>query len=434
MSHYSILDYGAVGDGDSNDAAAVQAAIDACHAGGGGRVVVPAGRTYVISQVNLKSHVELHLEAGATLTVKPMGDEWYPDRGVIHAFEQEHIAVTGLGVIDGRCKEWCETTEAPGYAPKAGLRRPHLIHPRCCENVVIQDITLRDAPYWTVTPSGCNNVGIHRISILNDLLMPNCDGIDPDSSSNVRISDCHIVAADDCICIKSAHYHVAPGVCENITVTGCTMVSTSCAIKIGSESIGDIRNVVFDSCVITGSNRGVGIQNRDAGVVENILFSNMIIETRLNEGGWWGKSEAIYVTSFPRRADGQEGRLRNVRFSNIVCKGENGLFFAGNEKNPLEGIVLENVRVEIDKFTDVPGGKYDERPGVNKGEYESINAGIHCEHVKDIALRNVSIGWGNNRPDYYGPALYARHVDTLQKDGFNGRSAHPDRFPDEDVQ
>jgi hypothetical protein len=265
----------------------------------------------------------------------------------------------------------------------------------------------------------------------------------------VRISGCHIQAGDDCIVLKTTPAYTRFGPTENITVTGCTLMSTSAAIKIGSESVQDFRNLVFEACTIRGSARGLTIQLRDQGCVEHVVFANMTVETRLFEDHWWGKSEPLYVTAIPRFRDdpgyrpawnptGAFGRVRHIRFSNILCRGENGVFLAGSPEAPLEDIVLDNVRIEVDKWTKWPGGRHDYRPcdriGADfrdprrdPGLVAHPTAGVFVAHARDIVLRDVNVAWGAGRPDYFRHALEAHAVDGLRLVDFTGQAAHPER-------
>ena len=167
--------------------------------------------------------------------------------------------------------------------------RPHVLTLINIEKTVIRDVTIRNSAYWTVHLIGCNDVSIDGISILNNLKIRNGDGIDVDHSKNVRIANCHIESGDDCICLKNRREFEEYGSCEDIVVTNCTMVSRSCAIKIGSENMDKINNVLFNNCIIKNSNRGIGIQNRDEGTVTNVIFSNMIVDCMFFSDVWWGK-------------------------------------------------------------------------------------------------------------------------------------------------
>ena len=105
---------------------------------------------------------------------------------------------------------------------------------------------------------------------------------------------------------------------DHVIVSNCSMTSTSCSLKLGSENMDAIRNVVVSDCIIKASNRGIGIQNRDEGIIENIVFKNIFVEGRLFDDLWWGKAEPIYVTAYKRKASA--GKDANIRF----CKRTNG--------------------------------------------------------------------------------------------------------------
>jgi polygalacturonase len=429
-SLYNLREFGAAGDGRTKDTAALQRAIDACAAGGGGSVLVPAGGAYLIGQVNLRSHVNLHVEGGGRL-VASFDPADYPDRTLIRATGAENVAITGLGVIDGRGEQFMRRDDRYIFWLDRGRDfRPRLIQLIGCRNVTLRDVTLTDAPAWAVHPIGCQDVLIHSIRILNSLKVPNCDGIDPDNCRNVRISDCHIEAGDDCIVLKSSREHRDFGPCENVTVTGCTLISTSCALKIGTGPWSAIRDVVFDGCVIKSSNRGLGIQLRDPGDIENILFSNIIVETRLFHDDWWGKAEPIHISTAPRSPGAALGRVRHVRFRNILCRGESGAFISGCPDSVIEDVALESVRIEIDKTSKWPGGLHDRRPPEDDRHlYAHRTAGVFVEHAARVALRDVEVVWGENRPGYFGPALEYHQVEGLELRDFRGESAHPERCP-----
>jgi polygalacturonase len=307
-----------------------------------------------------------------------------------------------------------------------------------CQQVRIRDITIRNAPSWTVHPVGCEDLVIDSVSILNDWNVANNDGIDLDHCRNVRVANCHIDTADDGIVLKNTPNFASYGRSENITVTGCTIASRSCALKLDEAyAPPGIRNVVFDACVIYRSNRGLCIQSRDEGDIENILFSNITIETRLQPGKWWGAGEPIHISNLPRNKDTKLGHVRQIRFSNILCQGENGVYFRGDATQSLEDIVLDNVRVEVAKTGDQPGGFYDDRPngflpgGGFNGIYTNSIAGIHCEFVRGLTLRNTQVVWSEPLEDYYGAALELRHVEGLQLEQFSGKAARPGKSPDQ---
>ena len=150
-----------------------------------------------------------------------------------------------------------------------------------CNNVRINDITFKNSAYWTLHFAGCNDVVVNNVNVLNSVKVRNSDGIDVDHSKQVRISNCYIESGDDCICLKNRREYAEYGSCENIAVSNCTMTSSSCAIKIGSENMDSIAHVLINNCIIRNSNRGLGIQHRDEGTVSDVAFSNIILDCHL---------------------------------------------------------------------------------------------------------------------------------------------------------
>ncbi len=238
---------------------AIQAALDACGAAGGGTVVVPAG-TFVTGTIWLRSHVELHLQHGAVLLASPDLDDYnkedaYPQNWgcgeeewnashLILAIEAEDVAITGSGTIDGNGKVFF--TAPKPYDPfiwRDGLalaRDQERLRPGqtivFCEshNIRLRDFAIRDATCWCIFLHGCEDVSINGLKINNTSYAANTDGIDIDCSRNVTVSDCIIDTGDDAITLRGS-----PGklkdktrVCENIVVSNCVVASSSTATTL----------------------------------------------------------------------------------------------------------------------------------------------------------------------------------------------------------
>ena len=267
---YNIKNFGAKGDGKTDDAIAIQKAIDACSKTGG-QVLVPEPFTFMASPFNLKSNIDFHVEAGAKVLANP-NEKVYtknafrnnPGEGTIWIGGENinNLTISGAGEINGNGISFMGAELEDSYVLKPFTildPRPHVLTIIGGNNIRINNIHIGNSAYWTVHLVGCNDVVISDITLLNSLKVRNSDGIDLDHCKNVRVSDCYIESGDDWICLKNRREFEEFGACENITVTNCTMTSRSCAIKIGSENMDTIRQVVFNNCIIKKSNRFIRI-------------------------------------------------------------------------------------------------------------------------------------------------------------------------------
>ena len=429
---YDVCRFGALGDGKTDDAVAIQQAIDRCSSEGGGRVLLPANHTFLAGPIQLKSNVELHLQATATLLANPdesiyhlsaFGDNKGEGMMWIYAQHAQNISITGMGTISGNGVAFMGAELDDSYELKPVNTfdpRPHVITLTDVRNVVVRDVTIRDGAYWTLHLVGCDGAVIDGINLLNNLKIRNGDGIDLDHSRNVRIANCHITSGDDCICLKNRRETAQYGSCHDIVVTNCVMTSRSCAIKIGSENMDSIYNVLFDNCIIKASNRGLGIQNRDEGTVTDVVFSNIMLDCRLWSDVWWGKAEPIYVTSYPRangnhkdanwrfpkgQLEGRCGQVERIFFQNIVATSENGCFIGGDTDDKVRDIHLSHVTLCLKKSTTYQGGIYDKRPCRGEGFVTDKVYGLYVEKAAQVTadnfvVRDMGVDYGGavNRP------------------------------------
>lgn len=430
---YNIMDFGAVGDGKTLDTKAIQATIDACFQKGGGRVLIPGGRTYRTGALELRSYVELHLEMGAVLKASDNLEDYHlfgaykgikrierptyescdysgaPDLYFIYAKDCDYVAITGLGKINGN-QEIFYGTVSPWHIDGAFYPRAPLLFLENIRHLTLHQVTLTGSAFWTTHLIGCQDVLIDGIRILNDLRLANCDGIDPDHCKNVRIVNCHIESADDCIVFKNTADNMKYGPCENIVVTGCTLTSTSAAIKFGSESEDAFRNIVVENCNISRTNRAISIQLRDKGSIENITFSNINIDTRMfSKAHWWGSAEPIAITAVKRTKETILGKIRNIKFHNINANSENGIFLYAEENDSISNINFDGINLKLTKKTEWPKKLHDIRPTHWEGIFEDSFCGVYAYNVCKITFKDLNISKDDSVLDYFD-------ADTIIKD------------------
>jgi polygalacturonase len=364
---YNVRDYGAAGDGKTLDTHAIQVALDACEAGGGGTVFFPAGR-YLSGSLVLHSNVTLYIDAGAVLlgSVNPMDypvifSRWEGRAQETHApliggHGLSNIAVAGRGMVDGCGQGWWQRY----FAGTLDYPRPRLISFDGCSNVLVEGLTITQSPSWSIHPLRCDNVTLKGLTILNPPDSPNTDGLDLDSCSSVHIADCYVDVGDDCIALKSGIESQAPGdrlPCQNITITNCTLAHGHGGVVIGSEMSGDVRNVVISNCVFAGTDRGIRLKSRRrrGGIVENILATNLVMTGVLcpftlnlhYHVGARGDAEVSDKAAHPI-TDGTP-RFRGIHFSHITARDVivAAAYVSGLAEMPVEDISLEDISIEM---------------------------------------------------------------------------------------
>lgn len=433
QAYYNVMKYGAKNDSSKLATIAIKKAIDAASKAGGGTVYFPAGK-YLTGAIHLKSNITIFIDAGAELHFSDNFDDYLPMvksryEGVdvtsfsplFYAYKAENIAIKGRGIIDGHGKKWWDFVE--GYKagqerskwqhmfdelnidillpdePKQmtrGFLRPPFIQPMYCKNVMIEGITIRNSPFWTVNPEFCENVTIHAVTITNpSSFAPNTDGINPESCNNVRISDCHISVGDDCITIKSGKD--APGrkmaaPAENYTITNCTMLSGHGGVVIGSEMSGDVRKITISNCVFDGTDRGIRIKSARGrgGVVEEIRVDNIIMKNI--------KKQAIvldlqYAKTDVEPVSERTPRFRNIHFSNITGQVNEAAYLNGLEEMPIDGISFNDINMDA-------------------------KTGFDIHHANRIEFHNVEVN------TEIGPSLKAEQVSWLTVNGLKSYAPH----------
>jgi hypothetical protein len=300
-----------------------------------------------------------------------------------------------------------------------------------CKGLEVHDITFSEAPEWGLHMIGCEHVLVDNLKIRNLLDVPNCDGIDPDHCRDVEIRNCNIVCGDDAIVIKATRQGADYGPSAHINVHDCVIQTQDAGVKIGTETTQDVHDIRFERCEIRSSSRGLCIQARDEGSVYNIDFRDIKFVSRYHSEPWWGRGEAISLTAIPRGPQSKIGTIHDVRIQNVSGRAENSVRVQGSKESRIRGVTLENVAVTLDRWTEYPGGLFDDRPTTAYPGIEPHgNPGFSIRYADNVVLKNCSVKWGDKRPDYFTHALEAEAVTGLELTGFAGEAAHPGRDAD----
>jgi polygalacturonase len=431
---FNVRDFGASGRKADLAQPAIQKAIDAAAAAGGGTVYFPPG-AYTTATLRLVSNLTLHLEAGAVVYASQDPELYKQHQGIgggegqapvlFYAHKLQNLAFTGLGTVDGQARHvWEDLKEVDGFikaetegARAAGveMKRAYALDPKVnlffivdCENVRVENLTITASPNWGLHVQWCKDVVIRGIRLFSSLTHGvNSDGIDIDGSRNVLISDCVIETGDDAICLKSTNKGGRFEPVENVTVTNCVLTSTSAGLKIGTESHGDFRHIVFSNCVVRNANRGVNIVVRDGATVENVLFSNLTLDTRRKHFNWWGDGDAIRFVVLQRTPASRVGTIRNVTVQNVIAHAQGTSLIEGFEGQPLQNITLSNVQVFMH-----PEEAPDKR----------ATHAFDFRKVDGLTLREVTVHWDEQQPEPgWRSALHASQVRDLTVDQLRAR-------------
>ena len=387
---FEITRYGAVGDAAKDCTEALAQAIAACNQAGGGRVLVPAG-VFMTAAIRLRSNVNLHLAAGATLRfvrdpkrylplvfTRWEGLECMNYSPFIYSDGQDNLGVTGEGTLDGNCdcEHWwpwkgrtnCGWSKGqPVQDPARNLLnemgqkdvplqdrkfgegsylRPNFIEPVRARNVLIEGVTITNSPMFEVHPVYCRNITVRNVKIASH--GPNNDGCDPDSCQDVLIENCLFDTGDDCIAIKSGRNRDGRRVgipSENIVIRNCTMKDGHGALTIGSEMSGGVRSVFAENCNLNSPHLDQALRFKTnamrGGTIENINFRNI----RIGE-----IAHAVLQVDF-NYEEGRRGPehpvVRNIDIRNVSCKkAERALDVRGFPDAKIRNLRAERVTVE----------------------------------------------------------------------------------------
>ncbi|HEV2232361.1 MAG TPA: glycoside hydrolase family 28 protein [Terriglobia bacterium] len=423
---FDVRSFGAAGDGKTLDTPAINKAIEAAAAAGGGTVRFPAG-TYLCYSIRLKSHITLYLEQGATILAadtpegggaaydpaEPNSWDMYQDYGHSHWHNAliwgeglENFSILGPGLIWGKGLTRGRGERNPGVADKA-------ISLKNCRNVTIRDIAILHGGHFGILATAVDNFAVDNL-----IIDTNRDGIDFDCCRNVRVSNCSVNSPwDDGICPKSSYALGYARATENMTISNCylagsfeegTLLDGTCKrfgpnarvsrngrIKCGTESNGGFKNITITNCVFEGS-RGLALEAVDGALLEDITISNITMRD---------------ITDMPvfmrlgSRMRGPQGvpvgQLRRVNVSNLVVSNTDARYasvISGIPGHDIEDVRLSNITILH------PGGGSKEDAAIEPPEKEAgypepnmfgrLPAyGFFIRHVKGLEMSNINVSY-----------------------------------------
>lgn len=362
---FNVMSYGAVGDGTTEDTQAIQSAINAAGAAGGGTVLFPQGKNFLSNYLTVAGN-NVNIEIDGTLTAEPYGSYTTPSKSLITFDKVKNVELSGTGTIQGQGGVgvnggwWGDA--AIDVSPVSS--RPRLVRFTDCNIVDIQNITLENSPSINIIFGATNNVTADNVSIFapsstasqnpaGELASHNTDGIDP-AGSNYLIENCDISNGDDNIAVTAQNIH-----CSNITIENCTF-GTGHGVSIGGTTTFGVTGVTVYNCTFNNTTNGLRLkaQRGNGGMVSNITYSHItmtnvsepiIIDSYYNGGNnfptppsidpgqavtantpFWknivyaditatGATDAADIYGLP------EAPVQNITFINVNISAENGM-------------------------------------------------------------------------------------------------------------
>ena len=414
-----VRDFGAKGDGVTEDTAMLQAAILCCPEGG--RVLVPAGM-YVTGPLFLKSHMTLEIADGAVLSLLTDRKRFpvFPGEipadnadgeillglfegkktdgfaGAVNAIDVTDAALIGEGTVDGRAQEgdWWIDPKKVRIAS-----RGNLFYTQRCSGILVQGVTFMNSPSWNIHPTFSDGLDFIDIKVRAPWDSPNTDGFDPESCSRVRLLGSEISVGDDCIAIKSGKIDLARKYrrpCEDLEIGWCALLDGHGGVTVGSEMSGGVKNVTAHHCFMRGNDRALRVKTRrdrgEYGVVDGIVFRDMRME---------GVKMPLVVNSFYFcDADGKTERVQSrekqpvdettptlgtVEFTRVKAEGCKAcaVYALGLPERPMKHLVLRDCEFTFDPKAEplLPAMALQVEPCCRRGVIAAYLEKLTLDHV-----------------------------------------------------
>jgi polygalacturonase len=454
---FDIRTYGAVGDGKAVDTPAINKAIEAAAAAGGGTVVFPAG-TWLCFSIRLKSHVALHLAQGATILAadSPSPDAttgynggtydaaepntaWdaYQDYGHNHWHNSllwgeniNDISITGPGLIYGKGLSFGATRAARGNYPIYKAEQPGVgnkaIALKNCRNVIFRDFSILKGGHFGLLLTGVDNLTIDNLTIDTDR-----DGIDIDCCRNVRVSNCFVNSPwDDAICPKSSYALGYARATENMTITNCYVAGSyelgtmldgtykkfapdvprlarNGRIKCGTESNGGFKNITISNCVFDGC-MGLALESEDGALCEDIAISNITMRDVVSAPLFWRLGARLRG---PKEST-KVGTLQRIVVNNLVSYNtipHISSILSGIPGSPIRDVKISNVYIQHQGGGSANDAKIvmpenaDKYPDPGMFGPTTPSQGFFLRHITNLEMSHVEIqpATPDQRPSFY---------------------------------
>jgi hypothetical protein len=442
-----VKDYGATGRKADDARPAIQKAIDACAAAGGGTVLIAPGE-YTSGTLRLRSHVRFEIQAGATLYASPDPQAYefgqVPSKAsLFYGEDLEDISICGRGTVDGQAEyEWREDDFERGFDhkelmqslgkplmrsfPKGFPKRevfPHLVWLGRSKDVRITGLKFLRSPSWTLALYGCERAvfdGLYLYSSLKEAVW--ADGIDLDGCRDVSIEHCTIETGDDCVVFISTDVWGPARACENITVANCRLSSASAGVKFSEGNRAGIRNVLVRDTVLTNVNRGFVFSTTLGGPISDVVLSNLTLHCNRFDWFWSGDGQPFHfrvtrLSEFNKEpakpGEPPPGSIRNVAIRNVTARAKGSSRIQGHAESWLDDIRFENVKLTLATDPAAP--------------FDRADHALDFRKVKNLTLKDVAVSWEAPALETWMSALYCEDVTGLELDGFAGRGAWPGR-------
>ncbi|CDF79842.1 polygalacturonase (GH28) [Formosa agariphila KMM 3901] len=425
---YNVLDFGAVGNGITLDTKAVQKAIDLCTKGGGGTVIIPAGKTVLIGTIYLKDFVTLHIENGAILLGSPNYEDYttdthkntyknepHMDRCLIFARNAKSFAIEGYGTIDANGHPKNFTKEKGG--------RPMMMRFLNSSDIHLKDVTLINPASWTSAWLYCDEIVVDGIKIISQV-NHNGDGLDFDGCTNVRVANSSFNTSDDSICLQTSRPDKP---CKDIVITNCVFTSKWAAMRIGLASRGNFESITVNNCTFHDiQDSGLKIQMNEGAEMKNMIFSNIVMKN---------VPRPIFMTFCQQRAgvDSPEHMLpmksmHGFSFNNFIIDNReldknSVIFLTGMPNEYITDIQLNNIKMTVSgggTSTDAKKTDFKEYTLETLGdwwpEFSKVGtlpaSGIFARHIDGLFITNFQLTTINE--DFRAPYVFddVKHLNS----------------------